>query len=191
MQRRLLRQTTKAMVIFNYIFALTRIRIVTGSISGYVLAGASPKFICGNVNFQAIKLHGRPWLQERMSSVQALPAGFLSNSQLGELNRAYSDKGVQELQTDRKVAYYDAVSYEVLGQVDDKLGRHDAHTSKDDGVVRVKVRVGDMIEFRADFEADGRGFAEVVAVMQHQDRVFLVVSWIERIANHHPLLKLP
>jgi len=118
-----------------------------------------------------------------MSSAQALPAGFLSNSQLGELNRAYSDEGVQELQTDRKVTYYDAVSYEVLGHVDDKLGRHDAHTSKDDGVVRVKVRVGDMIEFRADFEADGRGFAEVVAVMQHQDRVFLVVSWMERIAT--------
>ena len=58
--------------------------------------------------------------------------------------------------------------------MDDELDRHDAHSSKDNGVVRVKVRVGDMIEFRADFEADGRGFAEVVAVMQHQDRVFLL-----------------
>ena len=62
-----------------------------------------------------------------------LPMGHLSTTQLGELNRAYNDEGVQELQTERKITYHDAVSYEVIGQADEFDGRG----AEDDSVVKV------------------------------------------------------
>ena len=74
--------------------------------------------------------------------------GHLSTTQLGELNRAYNDEGVQELQTERKITYHDAVSYEVLGQADEFDGRG----AEDDSVVKVKVQVGEVIEFRVSEE---------------------------------------
>jgi hypothetical protein len=73
--------------------------------------------------------------------------GHLSTTQLGELNRAYNDEGVQELQTER-ITYHDAVSYEVLGQADEFDGRG----AEDDSVVKVKVQVGEVIEFRVSEE---------------------------------------
>ena len=55
----------------------------------------------------------------------------------------------------------------------------------------VKVQVGNVIEFQVDFEADGKGFAEVMAVMLHEKTVFLVIAWMEHTNNNHPLLELP
>lgn len=140
--------------------------------------------MCGDSNFREIKVHGRPWSQKLISKIPFLPAGLLSDAQLGELNRAYSDEGDQELQTERKVFYYDAVSYDVLGQPDDEP------VSRVDEIVKMKVQVGDIIEFQV-HEADSRGFAEVVAVMRHQTRVFMVVSWMERATSEHPVFGLP
>jgi len=66
MQRRLLRQTTKAMVIFNYIFALTRIRIVTDSISGYLQVRHLSSSAAMSINFQARTYVERPGLSGRL-----------------------------------------------------------------------------------------------------------------------------
>ena len=118
--------------------------------------------------------------------------GYLSIAQLGELNRAYGDEGVQELQTEQKVAYYDRVSYEVVGMAEEDQERNGVGLPEgNNAVVRVVVRVGEVIEFRAPFEADGRGFAEVVAIMQHCNTVFLVVAWMVRTPTDHTLLRLP
>jgi hypothetical protein len=155
----------------------------------YLPVASSQKLICGDTNFRAIKLHGRPWTRERVSGISDLLADYLSDAQLGELNRAYNDEGVNEIQTVRKVTYHDAVSYEVIGQAEDQSNRYDILGTSNS--VKVKVQVGDIIEVRASFEVDGRGFVEVVAVMRHCNTVFLVGSWVVRMADNHHLLGLP
>ena len=97
---------------------------------------------------------------------------------------------MEEIQTDNRIAYYDAVSYDVVGQVEDRLGGRGTTLLEDSICIRVKVKVGDVIEFRASFEADGRGFAKIAAVMRHRNTVFLVVSWLMS-TDEHRLLGLP
>ena len=131
-------------------------------------------------NPRAIKLHGRPWTLEQISKVQGLSPD-LSNIQLGELNQVYGRNGAEEIQINNKVSYYDLVSYDVIRQMNE-LG--------DDITVRIKVKVGDVIEFKA-LEVDGRGFAKVVAIVLHCNSVFFVVSRLVRMPDKHPLLRLP
>ena len=132
---------------------------------GLVTAAPSQKLVCGDSDFRTIKLHGRPWKQERMLEISDLLADHLSDAQLGELNRAYNDEGVNEIQTVRKVTYHDAVSYEVFGQVEDQSSGYGVLEKNES--VKIRIQVGEIIEVQASFEVDGRGFVEVVAVMRH------------------------
>ena len=151
------------------------------------------KLICGNPNFFDIRLHGRPWTANRLASVHDLPSKRLSEAQMGELMCAYAHENDNAggdqigLQTENTVRFYDAVSYTVKG----KATEEEMSNIDEESIVRLKVRAGDIIEFKAEDEPDGRGFAEVAAIMNHKCSVFLVVRWILATGKKHPKFGLP
>ena len=60
----------------------------------------------------------------------------------------------------------------------------------DTHITKVKIRVGDVIEFRADFEADGHRFGQVERIIKLCNAGFLVVSWIVRAGAQHSFFEL-
>jgi hypothetical protein len=66
-----------------------------------------------------------------------------------------------------------------------------SNTNSDKGIVQINCRVGDIIEFRADWEPEQRGFGRVLGIMQHDLHVFMVIGWIIATGRNHPVFMLP
>lgn len=145
--------------------------------------------VSGDPNFFDICVHGRRWTSDCISRISDLPSEYLSVPQMGELMCAYEHEGQHELQTQNVVHYYNSVSYMVKGRAVEE-GQEDSLEGEDD-LVQVRVHAGDIIEFKAEGEPEGRGFGEVVAVMKHMRSIFLIVRWIVATGSNHPKFELP
>jgi hypothetical protein len=107
---------------------------------------------------------------------------------MGELMCAYADENQHGLQMCSEVHFYDAVSYTVKDKADEE-GK--VLSAIEDYLVKVKVQVGDTIEFKAEDQPDGHRFGEVAAVMKHEDSAFLVVRWFLATGATHSKFGLP
>jgi len=103
---------------------------------------------------------------------------------------AYAEEGIRTFQTCKKVKFFRAVSYCVRDRVfEDGEDIEDYTANK--GITQLRIHVGDIIEFRADWEPDERGFARVFGIMLHERNVFLVVGWIIAAGRKNPTFMLP
>ena len=100
---------------------------------------------------------------------------------------AYSEEGVHTLQTRVSVKFFKAVSYWVRGRSVEDDNRN---STSDEGVIQLRIHIGDIIEFRADWEPEARGFARVLGIMLHERNIFLVVGWIIATGRKHPVCLL-
>ena len=136
--------------------------------------------------------HGRPWSASKLASSHPhLPRNRLSDAQLAELHKAYEASGTLHLLTNRKVSYYDAVSYIVRDRAQSSAESDDDNGTRVEAR-KVKIKADDVIEF-LDASPDsfyGRGFGRVAAVMVHERMVFLVITWITTTGRTHPRLPL-
>jgi len=112
----------------------------------------------------------------------------LTQVQLGELMEAYSEEDIHILQTRASVKFYKSVSYWVRGRA---VEDNNWNNVGDKGVIQIKIRIDDIIEFRADWEPEERGFARVLGIMLHEHHIFLVVGWIIATGRKHPVFMLP
>ena len=134
---------------------------------------------CGDSNVFNIKLHGKHLGADHIINPQSTLqiTTTLTQAQFSELMDAYAEEGIRTFQTCKKVKFFRAVSYCVRDRVfEDGEDIEDYTANK--GITQLRIHVGDIIEFRADWEPDERGFARVFGIMLHERNVFLVVGWI-------------
>ena len=146
-------------------------------------------FVCRNQTFFDIRLHGRPWTHDRISRIPDLPNTRLSAARIQDLNRAYRNDGQNAIKTCDQVHYYGKVSYTVQGKPVEYREKTSLET--DECLTRVKIRVGDVIQFATNEQPEGYGFAEVVAVMRHERSIFLVIRRLVATGATHPKFDLP
>jgi len=89
--------------------------------------------------------------------------------------KAYEDAGISilVLEADAQVQYYPGVSYQVCSL---------------NSFSKVTVKAGNVIEFVCEDALDQRGFGRVLAILRHQNYVFLAIQWIIETGHIHPRL---
>lgn len=132
--------------------------------------------VCHDANVINITLR-RKWTRRRVTTAGWSPTVDDNHPLYGQFARAYSQQGSAAALMNRKLTFYDGISY---------VMRDDSES------VRVHINVGDIVDVSE--EREGVAYAKVIAIIRHQATdgryfAFFLFEWFTALATPEATLE--